>query len=37
MTDEQIRDLFDSTNIALADLARMSGRSVQDLKQILMN
>ena len=37
MTDQQIIDLFDSTNITLAELSRKSGRSVADLRKILMN
>jgi len=36
MTDEQIVDLFDSTNITLAELARLSGRTVKELKILLM-
>jgi predicted HTH domain antitoxin len=36
MTDEQIIALFDSTNITLADLSRISGRSVPALKKLLM-
>jgi len=36
MTAQEIVDVFDSTNITLAELARMSGRSVKDLKKILM-
>ena len=36
MTDEQIIDLFDSTNITLAELSRRSGRSVEYLKNLLM-
>ena len=36
MTDEEIVDLFDSTNITLAELSAVSGRSVADLKNLLM-
>jgi hypothetical protein len=36
MTDQDIIDLFDSTNITLADLALRSGRSVEELKKLLM-
>lgn len=36
MTDQQIIDLFDSTNITLAELSRITGKSVSYLKQILM-
>jgi len=36
MTDQQIIDLFDSTNITLLDLAARSGRSVKALKKLLM-
>ena len=36
MTDQQIVDLFDSTNITLPDLSRISGRSVPALKKLLM-
>ena len=35
MTDQQIIELFDSTNITLAELARRSGRSILELKRIL--
>ena len=35
MTDQDIIDLFDSTNITLAELARISGRSILELKRIL--
>ena len=37
MTDQEIIDLFDSTNITLADLAMRSGRSVAELKKLLMS
>jgi len=36
MTDQEIIDLFDSTNITLERLAIISGRSVSDLKTLLM-
>jgi predicted HTH domain antitoxin len=36
MTDSQIIDLFDSTNITLAELSRRSGRDVEYLKNLLM-
>jgi predicted HTH domain antitoxin len=36
MSDQQIVDLFDSTNITLAELSRISGRSVPALKKLLM-
>lgn len=36
MTDQQIIDWFDCSNITIAELARMSGRSVQEIKALLM-
>ena len=36
MTDQEIIDLFDSTNITLERLSIISGRSVSDLKTLLM-
>lgn len=36
MTDQQIIDLFDSSNITLAELSRLSGKSVPYLKTLLM-
>jgi predicted HTH domain antitoxin len=36
MTDQEIVDLFDTTNITMARLASISGRSVAELKQLLM-
>ena len=36
MTDHDIIDLFDSSSITLADLAMQSGRSVKELKALLM-
>jgi|DEB0MinimDraft_3_1074331.scaffolds.fasta_scaffold388860_1 hypothetical protein len=36
MTDCEIISLFDSTNITLAELSAVSGRTVADLKRLLM-
>jgi len=36
MTDQQIIELFDSTNITLAELAHLSGLTVKALKILLM-
>ena len=37
MTDAEIWDLYDSNpNLMLADLSRMTGKSVEELKRILM-
>ena len=36
MTNQQIIELFDSSNITLAELSAISGRSVADLKALLM-
>jgi hypothetical protein len=36
MTDQEIIDMFDSTNITLARLAVISGRTVPQLKKLLM-
>jgi len=36
MTDREIINLFDSTNITLAELSIVSGRSVKQLKLLLM-
>ena len=36
MTDYEIVTLYDSTNITLADLSLRSGRSVEELKALLM-
>ena len=36
MTDQEIIDLFDSTNITLSELSRRSGRPVPALKKLLM-
>jgi len=35
MTRQEIIDLFDSTNITLVELSRISGRSIKQLKRIL--
>jgi predicted HTH domain antitoxin len=35
MTRQEIIDLFDSTQITMAELARISGRSIKQLKAIL--
>ena len=37
MTDLEIIDLFDSTNITLARLSELSLRSVGELKELLMS
>tara|TARA_R100000700_G_C3034582_1_gene61598 strand:- start:47 stop:223 length:177 start_codon:yes stop_codon:yes gene_type:complete len=37
MTDLEIIDLFDSTNITLARLSEVSLRSVGELKELLMS
>ncbi len=37
MTDQEIIDLFDSTNITLSALAMRSGRTVSELKKLLMS
>lgn len=37
MTKQEIRDLFDSNpNLTVAQLARIAGRSVSEIKRILM-
>jgi hypothetical protein len=36
MTDQQVTDLFDSSNITLGELAARSGRSLQELKDLLI-
>lgn len=36
MTDQEIIDLFDSTNITLSALSMQSGRSIPYLKKLLM-
>lgn len=36
MTNQQIIDLFDSTNITLAELSALTGRPVSYLKKLLM-
>jgi predicted HTH domain antitoxin len=37
MTNQDIIDLFDSTNITLSELSRITGRTIKELKSILMN
>lgn len=36
MSNDEIIDLFDSTNITLGELANLTGRSVKELKNLLM-
>ena len=36
MTIDEIIDLFDSSNITLKELSALSGRSVSELKNILL-
>ena len=36
MTNQQIIERFDSSNITLADLAIESGRTIKQLKKLLM-
>jgi len=37
MTDQEITDYYDShPNLTLAELAQMTGKTVQELKKILM-
>jgi predicted HTH domain antitoxin len=36
MSDDEIIDLFDSTNITLGELADITGRSVRELKNLLL-
>ncbi len=36
MTIDEIIDLFDSSNITLKELSNITGRSVSELKNILM-
>jgi predicted HTH domain antitoxin len=36
MTNQQIIDLFDSTNITLAELSALTGKPVSYLKKLLM-
>ncbi len=36
MSDSEIIDLFDSSNITLAQLSMLSGRSIAELKKLLM-
>jgi predicted HTH domain antitoxin len=37
MSDYQIVELFDSTNITMRELSRLTGRPIQDLKALLMS
>lgn len=36
MSNDEIIDLFDSTNITLGELSAITGRSVADLKNLLL-
>lgn len=36
MSNDDIIDLFDSTNITLGELAQLTGRTVADLKNLLL-
>ena len=36
MTNDEIIDLFDSSNITLGELSAISGRSVAELKNLLL-
>ena len=36
MTDQEIREFFDSTNITIAALMAFTGKSKKQIKQILM-
>lgn len=36
MSDDDIIDLFDSTNITLGELSELTGRSVRELKNLLL-
>lgn len=36
MSDREIINLFDTTNITLAQLSDLSGRSIKDLKYLLI-
>lgn len=36
MTNDEIKDLFDRTNLTLAELSRISGRTVKELKVLLL-
>lgn len=36
MSNDEIIELFDSTNITLGELANLTGRSVKELKNLLM-
>ena len=35
--DFQVIELFETTNILMSDLARISGRSVSELKELILN
>ena len=37
MSNQEIIDLFDSTNITLARLSELSNRSIEELKKLLMS
>ena len=37
MTDNEILELFETTNITLAELSLKTGRSIQILKRLIMN
>lgn len=37
MTDEQIVDLFESTNITMQSLSNRTGRPVTELKKLIMS
>jgi len=38
MTDDEIRDLYDSNpDLTLAQLSRLTGRTIADLKRVLMS
>ena len=37
MTNQQIIELFDSSNITLAELSAITGKTVSQLKTILMS
>ena len=36
MTDQELLDFFDSSNITLGELCELSGRSLQQLKDLLI-
>lgn len=37
MTDQQIVDLFESTNMTLQSLSHRTGKSVNELKKLIMS